>query len=60
MLAVNPERERVKEALAHGILNWFGLLNDIDLDAIEAARIPAPRESLAMPLRPDEPVGTDG
>ena len=38
----------------HGILNWFGKLNEVDLDAVNKD-IELYRDKWVTPLRPDEP-----
>ena len=39
----------------HGILSWFGKLNDVDLDAV-SKEVELYRDNWVMPLREDEPV----
>ena len=40
----------------HGILNWFGLLNDIDLDAIEAGAYTRPLLISTQAVLVNEPL----
>ena len=57
MASLDVTDEEVEEwtPKVHGILNWFGKLNDVDLDAARKD-VELYRDKWVMPLRPDEAV----